>query len=113
MTLRTSVTGLLDKVTQQENVNFLLTNRIPRRWLTIFIGWLSKVEQPIVREICLALWKIFSDLDLTEAKQKRFRSLHDCFTRELKDGARPIDHSDATMVSPCDAIVGAHGTVRD
>ena len=113
MTLRTTVTGLLDKVTQQENVNFLLTNRIPRRWLTIFIGWLSKVEQPIVREISLALWKIFSDLDLTEAKQKRFRSLHDCFTRELKEGARPIDERAETMVSPCDAIVGACGTVRD
>jgi phosphatidylserine decarboxylase len=113
MTLRTTVTGLLDKVTQQENVNFLLTNRIPRRWLTIFIGWLSKVEQPIVREISLALWKIFSDLDLTEAKQKRFRSLHDCFTRELKEGARPIDPGAETMVSPCDAIVGAHGKVSD
>ena len=113
MTLRTTVTGLLDKVTQQENVNFLLTNRIPRRWLTIFIGWLSKVEQPIVREISLALWKIFSDLDLTEAKQKRFRSLHDCFTRELKEGARPIDERAEAMVSPCDAIVGAHGKVSD
>jgi phosphatidylserine decarboxylase len=113
MTLRTTFTGLLDRVTQQEDVNFLLTNRIPRRGLTIFIGWLSKVEQPIVREICLALWKMFSDLDLSEAKRTRFKSLHECFTRELKDGARPIDHSSGTMVSPCDAIVGAHGKVSD
>jgi phosphatidylserine decarboxylase len=113
MTLRTTMGGLIDRVTQQEDVNFLLTNRIPRRALTLFIGWLSKVEQPLVRETCLALWKLFSDLDLSEAKKTRFKSVHDCFTRELKEGARPIDMDAQTMVSPCDAIVGATGTVRD
>ena len=109
MTLRTAI----GRLTQQEDVNFLLTNRIPRRWLTLFIGWLSKVEQPLVRETCLALWKLFSDLDLREAKKTRFKSVHDCFTRELKEGARPVDADPGTMVSPCDAIVGACGTVRD
>jgi phosphatidylserine decarboxylase len=109
MTLRTAI----GRFTQQEDVNFLLTNRIPRRWLTLFIGWLSKVEQPIVRETCIALWKLFSDLDLSEAKKKRFTSVHDCFTRELKEGARPVDENPDTLVSPCDAIVGACGTVRD
>jgi phosphatidylserine decarboxylase len=109
MTLRTAISRL----TQQEDVNFLLTNRIPRRWLTLFIGWLSKVEQPIVRETCIALWKLFSDLDLSEARKKRFTSVHDCFTRELKEGARPVDEDPDTLVSPCDAIVGACGTVRD
>jgi phosphatidylserine decarboxylase len=109
MTLRTAI----GRFTQQEDVNFLLTNRIPRRWLTLFIGWLSKVEQPLVRETCIALWKLFSDLDLSEARKKRFTSVHDCFTRELKEGARPVDESPGVMVSPCDAIVGAHGTVRD
>ena len=51
----------------------------------------------------------FSDLDLSEAKKTHFKSLHDCFTRELKAGARPID-PDPASVSPCDAIVGACGT---
>lgn len=109
MTLRTAIA----RFTQHEDVNFLLTNRIPRRWLTIFIGWLSKVENPIVRETCITLWKLFSDLDLSEAKKTRFKSVHDCFTRELKDGARPVDHSSDAIVSPCDAIVGAHGKVTD
>ena len=36
-----------------------------------------------------------------------FRSLHDCFVRELKEGARPIDDDPDLLVSPCDAIVGA------
>ena len=37
--------------------------------------------------------------------------MHDCFTRELKDGARPIDADPAVLVSPCDAIVGACGRI--
>ena len=37
--------------------------------------------------------------------------MHDCFIRELKDGARPIDPDPAILVSPCDAIVGACGPI--
>jgi len=103
--------SIIAKVTQQEDLNFLLTNRLPRRWLTLFTGWLSRIEQPLVRELCLALWRLFGELDLSDARSTRFRSLHECFTRQLKDGARRIDPDPAVLVSPCDAIVGAMGTV--
>jgi phosphatidylserine decarboxylase len=103
--------SLIARFVQQEDLNFLLTNRIPRRLLTRFMGWLSRIEQPWVCSGCIALWRLFTDLDLREAKKTRFTSLHDCFTRELKDGARPIDPDPRTLVSPCDALVGACGRV--
>jgi phosphatidylserine decarboxylase len=102
--------SLIARWTQQEDINFLLTNRIPRALLTHFMGWLSRIEQPWVCRGCIALWRLFSDLDLSEAKKTSFKSVHDCFTRELKDGARPIDPEPRTLVSPCDALVGACGT---
>jgi phosphatidylserine decarboxylase len=105
MTLRSS----LSRLSAQEDLNFLLTNRIPRRFATQFVGWLSKIEQPLVRDLSIGLWRLFSDLDLSEAKKTQFRSMHDCFIRELKDGARPIERDPAVLVSPCDAIVGACG----
>jgi phosphatidylserine decarboxylase len=108
MTLRAAISRL----TQQEDLNFLLTNRLPRRWLTLFVGWLSKVEQPLVRGACLALWRAFSDLDLSEARATRFRSLQECFTRQLKEGARRVDQDPGVVVRPCDGIVGAMGQVR-
>jgi phosphatidylserine decarboxylase len=108
MTVRTQIL----RIFEQEDINFLLTNRIPRRLATQFIGWFSRIEQPLVRDLSIATWRQFSDLDLTEAKQTRFRSLHDCFIRELKDGARPIDGAAEILVSPCDAIVGACGTIE-
>ena len=108
----TAIRATISKVFQQEDINFLLTNRIPRRLLTQFMGWFSKIEQPQVRDASIALWRLFSDLDLSEAKKTRFASLHDCFIRELKDGARPVDTDPATVVSPSDAIVGACGRIE-
>ena len=106
-----TVRSLIARVFQQEGLNFLLTNRIPRRLATRFMGWFSKIEQPLVRDISIGIWRLFCDLDLSEAKKTQFKSLHDCFIRELKDGARPIDPDPDTLVSPCDAIVGACGTI--
>jgi phosphatidylserine decarboxylase len=103
--------SLIARIVQQEDINFLLTNRIPRRLLTQFMGWLSRIEQPLVCNTCIALWRLFSDLDLAEAKQGRFKSVQECFTRELKEGARPIDPDPRRLVSPCDALVGACGRV--
>jgi phosphatidylserine decarboxylase len=108
MTIRSAIA----KVCQQEDVNFLLTNRVPRRLLTQFMGWFSKIENPMVRELSISLWALFSDLDLRESKKLKFKSMHDCFTRELKEGARRVDPDPTILVSPCDAIVGACGTVQ-
>ena len=108
MTVRTQIL----RIFQQEDINFLLTNRIPRRLVTQLIGWFSRIEQPFIRDLSIAVWRLFSNLDLAEAKKTHFRSLHDCFIRELKDGARPVDGTAGILVSPCDAIVGACGAIE-
>lgn len=109
MTVRT----LLARITDHDGLNFLATNRIPRRSLTRFVGWLAKIEQPLVRDLSIAMWRQFSDLDLTEARKTSFRSLHDCFIRELKPDARPVDPRPDVLTSPSDAIVGASGRIVD
>jgi phosphatidylserine decarboxylase len=108
-----TIKGLIALLSQQEDLNFLLTNRVPRAALTRFVGWFSKIEQPVVRDLSIACWRLFSDLDLTEARKTSFKSLHDCFTRELKPGLRPSDPDPSILVSPCDAIIGAHGEIAD
>src|SRR5262245_22872949 len=103
----------LDRLSQHERLNFLLTNRLPRRYATLFLGWFSRIEQPLVRRFSLALWQAFGgDLRLHEAERSDFKSMHDCFTRRLKPGARPVDPDPRVVVSPCDAVVGAHGPLR-
>jgi phosphatidylserine decarboxylase len=103
---------LRDRLLLQEDLNFLLTNRVPRQALTLFMGWFSKIRNPLVYRLSLAVWRTFTDLDLSDAKRRHFKSLHDCFTRELKTGARVVDTDPAVLASPCDAIVGACGRVE-
>jgi phosphatidylserine decarboxylase len=55
---------------------------------------------------------MFADLDLSDSREERFHSLHECFTRALRPGARTVDGDPGVLVSPCDAIVGACGSVR-
>jgi phosphatidylserine decarboxylase len=97
---------------QQEDLNFLLTNRVPRMALTRFMGWFSQLRQPMLARASIAVWRLFTELDLSDAKQQHFASLHECFTRELKSGARTIEPDEQLMASPCDAIVGACGEVQ-
>jgi phosphatidylserine decarboxylase len=101
-----------DRLLLQEDLNFLLTNRLPRQTATRFMGWFSKVENPLVCRLSIAVWKMFTHLDLSEARKQHFTSLHDCFIRELKPGARLIDQAEDVIVSPSDGIVGAHGNIE-
>jgi len=106
-----SMKKTIQNILSQEDLNFLLTNRIPRNTLTRFIGWFSQIENPVVAFISIKIWKFFSALDLTEAKNQNFKSMHACFTRELKPNARPINPDLNYLVSPCDGLIGAFGRV--
>jgi phosphatidylserine decarboxylase len=101
-----------DLLLQQEDLNFLLTNRVPRLALTRFMGWFSQIRNPVMRELSIGVWKLFAELDLSDARKQRFESLHDCFIRELKPGARSVDPDPSVLSSPCDAIVGACGPMQ-
>jgi phosphatidylserine decarboxylase len=96
-----------------ENVNFLLTNRIPRRAVTRFMGWFSKIENPLVRRLSIAVWRLFCDVDLSDAAGAPYRSLHEAFTRSLRPGARGFDRDPDILCSPSDGIVGQCGRVED
>ena len=49
----------LADLTFVERLNFLLTNRIPRQAATRFMGWFSKIGNPLVRSISIGAWKLF------------------------------------------------------
>ena len=108
-----TIKRVLRAIGAQEDLNFLLTNRIPRLALTRFMGWFSELRHPWISRPSIALWQVFSDLNLHEARESHFASLHDAFIRELKPGARVVDPRADVMVSPSDAIVGAHGVIEE
>ena len=106
-----NISKAIRNVFAHEDLNFLVTNRIPRLAVTHFMGWFSKIKVGWIRDASIGTWKLFTDLDLSEAKKQRFDSLHDCFVRELREGTRVIDQDPKVLASPCDAIVGACGKI--
>lgn len=102
----------LRSIAMQEDLNFLLTNRVPRIALTRAMGRFSRIRNRPLCRLSLAVWRLFTDLDLSDAQPQPWRSLHEVFTRSLKPGARPVDPDPGVLVSPCDAIVGACGAVQ-
>ncbi|MBI3349059.1 MAG: phosphatidylserine decarboxylase [Burkholderiales bacterium] len=104
--------GWFKRLVAQEDLNFLLTNRVPRIALTRLMGRFSRIESPLLTRLTIAVWRWFIPLDLSDAKRTDFRSLKDCFTRELKPGSRVFDPRPEVFASPSDAIVGATGVVE-
>lgn len=96
-----------------EDINFLVTNRLPRRFATKLVGRIARIEHPLIARPSLGLWKFFAGVDLSDARTTRFKSLRDGFVRPLRDGARAFDGDPDTLASPCDALVGAHGRIED
>jgi phosphatidylserine decarboxylase len=101
-----------ERLLLQEDLNFLLTNRVPRIALTHLMGWYSRIDSPWLTRLSIAVWRWFSALDLGEAVPQRYTSLHQCFTRALQPGRRPVAADPAFLTSPCDGIVGACGAVE-
>lgn len=105
--------NLIRSLQRQETLNFWLTNRIPRKWLTWAMGRFSRIESVWLTRLSIRIWALFADdLRLDEAETDRFSSLQACFTRRLRPGARPIAGDANALTSPCDAVIGAHGQIE-
>jgi phosphatidylserine decarboxylase len=94
-----------------EELNFLLTNRIPRVGATRLLGWSSRLRKPWLVRPSIALWQRFGGLDLSDALRPDFASVHECFTRELRPGSRSLDMAPGAIVSPCDGQIMACGAL--
>lgn len=106
--------ALVDGLTRHHALNYRLTNWIPRRLAGRFMGWFSTIEQPLVAGLSIRAFQWFAgDLALHEARHQQFRSLRDCFTRELRPEARTVDATPGVIVSPCDGMVVACGAIRE
>jgi hypothetical protein len=74
----------------KEDINFLLTNRIPRLYATLLVGWFSRIRSRPLTRLSVALWNVFDDLRLEEARTQDFLCLQDCCTRTSQIHATPL-----------------------
>jgi phosphatidylserine decarboxylase len=89
---------------------------LPKSAISRLAGRLAAARLP--RPLLTAGIRAFGGVvgvDFSEAREPvgSFASFQEFFTRELRDGARPIDSAPDAFVSPCDGAWGASGEICD
>jgi phosphatidylserine decarboxylase len=88
----------------------------PQRALSGIIGWWARRSLPAaVRGTYLGAFARNYGIDLSEAEKPlvEYGGVQELFTRRLRAGARPVDATPGTVVSPADGAVVDRGLITD
>ena len=94
------------------NLFLLLQRLLPQHLLTATVGRLANVRIRPVKDCMIRTFVRLYAVDLGDVSRVvpgGFVDFNDFFTRELAEGARPVDPSPASIVSPVDGILSAAG----
>lgn len=86
---------------------------IPQHGLSRLVGWFASTKIEWIKNLFIKNFAKKFDVNMSEAKVEdleAFACFNDFFTRELKDGARPI--ADSPLVSPADGAVSQLGKIE-
>lgn len=84
----------------------LLTTRTLSRIVGRFMD--SKMSRCLVPFFVKA-----NHINLSECEKQHFRSFNDCFTREVREGARSFDPDETKLLSPSDADLSVYTIKKD
>ena len=99
----------------KDSLFIFLQYLIPQHALSRLVGWFASSEINFIKSTFITKFAKQYDVNMQEAKQEdlsKYKSFNDFFTRELKDGARPIAQGDGTLVSPADGAVSQLGKIE-
>ncbi len=92
----------------------LLQYLTPRYWLTALVYRISRIRTPSIKDFLITRFVQLYGIDTSDVQRDvpaGFATLNDFFTRELEDGARPIDQTPAAIVAPVDGTVSSAGMI--
>ena len=87
---------------------------LPRYWITSVIYRLARIRQPAIKDFLITGFMRLYAIDTADVKREipqGFATFNEFFVRELRDGARPVDTLQDTLVSPVDGTVSQAGTL--
>ena len=85
---------------------------LPKFWLTAVVYRLARISTPAIKDFLITRFVSLYDVEIDEVEldvPAGFRTFNDFFIRELEDGARPIDASPESIVSPADGTLSRSG----
>lgn len=92
-----------------------LQNFVPQQKLSEVAGKLASSRHPVVKKAFIKTFAKAYGISLDEYARGSFSqydSFNDFFTRELKDGQRPIDSTEQGVISPADGMISQLGQIN-
>lgn len=97
------------------NVFAVFQNLVPQQTLSEVAGYLAKSQNKYVKKAFVHTFAKAYDISLDEYARgslDAYDSFNDFFTRELKDGQRPIDDGIGAITCPADGVVSQIGHIQ-
>lgn len=97
------------------NVFAVFQNLIPQQTLSEVAGYLAKSQNKYIKKAFVHTFAKAYDISLDEYARgslDAYDSFNDFFTRELKDGQRPIDDGIGAITCPADGVVSQIGHIQ-
>lgn len=98
------------------NLFALAQNFVPQQHISTLAGHLAQSQNRYLKTALIMGFAKAYDIQLDDYKRERldeYDSFNDFFTRELKDGLRPIDDDPTHITSPADGKISQLGTIKD
>lgn len=98
------------------NLFTLAQNLAPQQTLSELAGFFAKSQNPYVKKAFVHAFAKAYDIDLSEYERGNlddYESFNDFFTRELKDGMRPLDDTADGIASPADGQISQIGIITN
>lgn len=98
------------------NLFTLAQNLAPQQTLSELAGFFAKSQNSYVKKAFVHAFAKAYDIDLSEYERGNlddYESFNDFFTRELKDGMRPLDDTADGIASPADGQINQIGTITN
>lgn len=97
----------------KDNLFVFIQHLIPQHSLSRLVGWFASTKIEWIKTLFITKFAAKYDVNMDEALNSdlsSYASFNDFFTRELKDGARPISAN--ALVSPADGAVSQLGKIE-
>ncbi len=99
-----------------DKIKITLQYIMPKHAISRLVGKLAAAKMGWLTTQLISLFIKAYDINMNEAKLKKasdFDTFNDFFTRELEDGARTINHDEATICYPVDGAISQQGDIVD
>ncbi|MDE1467411.1 archaetidylserine decarboxylase [Aurantiacibacter sp. D1-12] len=92
-----------------------LQHAAPQHAISRLAGKFAASQKPWLKDRLIRRFIDAYDVDMAEAARpvEAYANFNDFFTRELKDGARPLADADTHVLSPADGAVSQIGEITD